>query len=486
MKSKLAIRMAAYFTAVLLLFALVVGSIFTTLFQNQTLNIYKENMEQEAWAIADTVSAMSDQMDMGPMGRQGGYGAYLRVLEDMVAGEVWIVDESLSITMNPRKQGQTLMGNNFSADGERMVRQAMEGYSIFSEDFEHLFGVPTLTVGVPLEKNGIIVGALLLHEPMEGGTQGAEYGLRILGISLIAALLLGILMALLLARGFAKPLIDIAEVVQRMKAGEYGAKTGICRKDEIGELAVTIDLLGERLESSKQVQKQLEQLRKDLITNISHELRTPVTVIRGSLEALVDGVVESSEQVKSYHQHMLQDTLYLQRLVDDLLDFTRLQNPGFSLEKKPVHWDDLCHDVVHSAERLGEKKEVGVKYEILSAAPEMAGDYGRLRQLLLILLDNGIKFTPAGGNVGLVLSERQLWVWDEGPGISEENLPYVFDRFYKEKTSQNQQGTGLGLAIAKEIAERHGMELSVENGTERGSQFILTFSGYTSPNKKEP
>ncbi len=475
MKSKLAIRLAIYFSAVLLLFALVVGSIFTTLFQNQTLSIYKENMEKEARAIADTVSAMSEQMAMGPMGRQGGYGAYLRVLEDMVAGEVWIVDEGLGVTMNPGKQGQTILDKNFSPDVERMVRQVMEGESVFSEAFESIFEAPTLTVGVPLENNGIIIGALLLHEPVEGGTQGATYGLRILGISLVAALFLSILLALLLAKGFAKPLIDISEVVQKMKAEEYGVKTGIHRKDEIGELAITIDLLGDRLEESRKSQEQLEQMRKDLVANISHELRTPVTVLRGSLEALMDGVVESEEQVSSYHQQMLKDTLYLQRLVDDLLDFTRIQNPGFSLEEAPVDWNELCEDAAHTVQRLAEAKGIHVAYDIVSSPALILGDYGRLRQLLLILLDNAIKFTPSGGKVGLSLLEDQLWVWDEGSGIREENLTHIFDRFYKEKTSENLQGTGLGLAIAKEIAERHGMKLSAENNPGRGSKFILYF-----------
>lgn len=475
MKSKLAIKLAIYFSAVLLLFALVVGSIFTTLFQNQTLSIYKENMEKEAWAIADTVSSMSEQMTMGPMGRQGGYGAYLRVLEDMVAGEVWIVDEGLGVTMNPGKQGQVLLDKNFPPDAERMIRQVMEGESVFSEAFESIFEAPTLTVGVPLKNNGVIIGALLLHEPVEGGTQGATYGLRILGFSLGIALVLAILLALLLAKGLAKPLIDISAVVQKMKTGEYGAKTGIRRKDEIGELAVTIDLLGDRLEESRKSQEQLERMRKDLVANISHELRTPVTVIRGSLEALMDGVVDSEEQVSSYHQQMLKDTLFLQRLVDDLLDFTRIQNPEFLLEEAPVDWNELCGDAVHTAQRLGEAKGIHVAYDMASSPPPISGDYGRLRQLLLILLDNAIKFTPTGGKVGLSLYEDQLWVWDEGSGIREENLPHIFDRFYKEKTNENLQGTGLGLAIAKEIAERHGMKLSAENNPEKGSKFILSF-----------
>ena len=222
------------------------------------------------------------------------------------------------------------------------------------------------------------------------------------------------------------------------------------------------------------------QTSREFVSAVAHELRTPVAVIRGSLEALCDGIICEREQVKEYHRQMLNESIYLQRLVTDLLEFSRLQSQSFSIVREPVNVSDVVSDVCRGIRRITDEKGVILERAENSSVFIVKGDYARLRQMLIVILDNAVKFTDRGGKV--TVSERiedgkfYLTVTDTGIGISEEELPLIFVKFHRTITGQNRNGTGLGLAIAKEIAERHGATVSVESTPGKGSSFTFCFS----------
>ena len=263
----------------------------------------------------------------------------------------------------------------------------------------------------------------------------------------------------------------------RLAAGEYTVKTDISQRDEIGTLAGNLDILAQRLDASSRESERMEQMRRDFVANVSHELKTPITVIRGSLEALRDGVITGAAQVEEYYDQMLAESKNLQRLVGDLLDLSRLQNADFQLEMGKLSLCDVVTDALRSAKSLAQQK--GVELVVKNSVEDCCvwGDYGRLRQMIMIMIDNAIKFSPPKGHVYIAVSKDRditLSIRDEGKGIPREDLPYIFDRFYKTKSADNQTGTGLGLAIAKEIALRHNATLQAFSGAGRGSEFVLT------------
>ena len=235
-----------------------------------------------------------------------------------------------------------------------------------------------------------------------------------------------------------------------------------------------MDILGERLELASQESAKLDQLRKDFIANISHELRTPVTVIRGSLEAICDKVVDTPEQIEEYHRQMLSESIFLQRLINDLLDLSRLQNHNFQIEKTQLNLCDVVQDVVRSSQHIGKRKAINVEIKSDVDIYPFNGDYGRLRQMLMIFLDNAIKFSPLGSTVEVLLTGNVLKVVDHGCGIPAKDLPHVFERFYKTRVETNKSGTGLGLAIAKEIAERHDIKVSMTSEPDVATVVIMT------------
>ena len=488
MKSRIARRLALYFAAALLLFTVVLGALFIALFRAETLSSEREALQARAVSIAGALasygvpgattesngSAGRGNGGMGS-GNMGGTGAYLRFIDDIAMSDVWLVDTSFNLMTSSAMAGQTYNYADLPADAEQVVAKALQGTTTVSEGFTSLLQTPTLTVATPIQSNGVIVGAVLLHEPVESASKATLQGVGALAAALPVALVLAVLLSGFLAVSFTRPLSRMNTSALRLSAGDYTAKTGVRQKDEIGMLANSIDQLSDRLLAAQSESERLEELRRSFVANISHELKTPVTVIRGSLEALCDGVVTDPEQMQNYHRQMLKESLFLQRLINDLLDLSKLQNTEFKIEMQPLNLCDILSDAVRSAEHLAQKKEIELQLQLDVPALPITGDYGRLRQMLLIVLDNAIKFSPPHSTVELALSNRVVSVTDHGKGIAADELPHIFDRFYKAVSADNQTGSGLGLAIAKQIAERHGVAVDVTSTAGVGSRFTFTF-----------
>ena len=475
MKSKIAFKLMLYFSAALILFSLIIGGVFAMLFRNHTIAMHRADLERRAVTIAATLSElMSGTMPaMGP--RSGGFGAYFNFLDDIAMTDVWIVNEDLQLLMSSQMGGRSVEYKDLPRDAERVVDAVFLGNTTFSEDFTNLLDDPSLTIGTPITANNKVIGALLLHSPVKYMDEAVIEGMGILSMSMLAALALAVVLSVVLAFTFTEPLKKMKNAAMLLATGDYTAKTGVRQHDEIGELAQTIDLLSERLDAAGKESAQLLQLRRDFVANISHELRTPVTVIRGSLEALNDKVVTEPAQVQSYYSQMLGEVLFLQRLVNDLLDLSRLQNTDFKIEMQQINLCDVIGDAVRSAGQMAAPKHVEITLQTDTSLAHNIGDYGRLRQMLMIVLDNAIKFSPSDSVVAVTLNDGVLSIADKGPGIPKEDIPYIFDRFYKVKSEENKNGSGLGLAIAKQIAERHGITLWAESAAGHGSTFFFKF-----------
>lgn len=479
MRNKIAIRLTVYFSLVLLLFSLVIGLVFITVFKDNTMELYRSDMEERALNISATLSKyMSEDTTGAGQGagkQQNGYRMYIQFLDDIAMADVWIVDENLDFITAGRSGDTVYNYSDLPADAESVVKEVFLGNTTFSEGFSSILKTPTLTVGTPIYTDGKVTGALLLHSEVEGINAAITEGIKIMSLSILCALVLAVILSILFAVSFTKPLNRMKTSALQLAGGNYSIKTNISRKDEIGDLASAIDILSVRLNDASLESERMNKMRQDFIANVSHELRTPVTVIRGSAEALCDGVITEPEMVDKYHHQILNDCMILQRLVDDLLDLSRLQNIDFKMEMQRISLCDVVADAVHSASYIAKQKNITISYENNIGICAAQGDYGRLRQMFLIVLDNAVKFTGNGGNIEVSTDNRTVSVKDNGCGISKADLPYIFDRFYKTDSEGNKGGTGLGLAIAKQIAFRHGISISVKSEQGKGTEFIFGF-----------
>lgn len=474
MKHKITYRLIGYFSAVLLLFSLIAGGLFWALFAWHTAEIHKDELRERAVSIADTLSQFSQREHRG-RGQSGGYGAYLRFVDEIAMSEVWLADEHAQ-TIQVCQNNTSLSYSELPAGAEELIRQVFAGNVVSNTEFSPLLDAPSITVGAPVhDGDGNTTAAVLLHSPIHGIRSAQRDGILILVFCILAALLLASVLSVLLARHFIRPLQKIGQAADLVMKGDYSARTEVRQNDEIGALAGNIDGLFAQLANVEDERKKLDKMRQDFVSNISHELRTPVTVIKGSLEVLENGLITDPAKMQEYFRQMSSDTAHLQRLVNDLLELSRLQNTNFKIEKTKLNLTDILKEAIRSMQRISDQKQVNILLENKAGNVCFFGDYGRLRQMFMIILDNAVKFSPAGSEVSVnmyaVQEKLVISVSDCGSGILPEEIPYIFDRFHKERSEQNKSGSGLGLPIAKQIAERHQIEIKCESNARDRTTF---------------
>ncbi len=228
-------------------------------------------------------------------------------------------------------------------------------------------------------------------------------------------------------------------------------------------------------------QDRLERTRRDYVANVSHELRSPLTAMRALLEPLRDGMVRDEAARQRYYDILLRETLRLSRLINDLMELSRLQSGTLALDRAPLSLEEMVNDLAERYRLMAE--ENGKRFELRfdpAQCPAVLTNEDRTEEILVILLDNAMKYTPEGGVISLEgdwnREKVMLTVRDTGVGIDPKDLPYVFDRFYKVDKSHGSTGSGLGLSIAREVLSAMGETITVESTPGEGSAFRFTLS----------
>ena len=368
-----------------------------------------------------------------------------------------------------------------SADRTLSGRVAVDSGTVGSREY----------VGVPVTRSGTVVGAVYLSYHVEGGgLLGAIKGTIVFVGSVwwqfllagASAAIISLLIARFLARGLTQPLRDMAQAASRMARGDYRQRVEVKSRDEVGRLAEAFNRMAGEMEG-------LERLRRDLVANVSHELKTPLAALRARLENLLDGVEEPNPAVLAT---MLEQSERLSRLVDELLDLSRLESGDVPLQLERVDIAPLVERVVNEVGVARPERLLHVRTEVPGDLPPVTADRERLHQVLFNLLDNAFRFTPSGGavTVGAVRENGscEVFVEDTGPGISPEHLGLVFERFYRVDPSRSRDdgGTGIGLAIARSVVEAHGGRIWAESEGGGGTtfRFVLPLDGPR--RKREP
>ena len=276
-----------------------------------------------------------------------------------------------------------------------------------------------------------------------------------------------ILLGLFLTRQFTKPIRALKRGAARIAGGDLAYRVEVKSKDEFGELATSFNSMAATLDSS-------EQSRRRLFADIAHELRTPLSVIGGTVDAMLDGVYEPNPDNLT---SIKEETEVLTRLVAELRDLTLAESGHLKLEVEPTNLAELVQRRVSQAEVIAQGKNISLKTDITEGLPEIEADGRRIEQVVANLLDNALNHTPQGGTVTIAVSPDKngilVSVSDTGEGIPPEHLPYIFERFYRvdDARSRKTGGAGLGLAIAKQMVELHGGRIWVESEAGKGSKF---------------
>ena len=224
--------------------------------------------------------------------------------------------------------------------------------------------------------------------------------------------------------------------------------------------------------------KRTELVRRDFVANVSHELRTPLAAIKSVLETLADGALDDRQTAEAFLGRADAEVDRLVRMVEELLTLSRMESGELAMSREPVDLGDVLREVVARLREQAERHELTLRLDVATPLPTVLGDADRLERAVVNLVRNGIDFTPGGGTVSVRAGARDgavvIEVADTGVGIAREDLPRVFERFYRADRARKGEGTGLGLAIVKHTVEAHGGSVGVESDEGRGATFRLT------------
>lgn len=449
-----------------------------TIYQDQYRQDRMQALEKEAFDLAPSVVDYMANPDTLISFSKTVYGVVNRQ-----NATVWIIDklgQGLEYSGSaggagndvPESTKLNASGNaEFVSDFKKIMQY---GKTIKSQGmFSGQFGSEVLTVGVPVMMNNVSVpvAAIFIHTKIQTLNIAIGEMYRHIATSAAVAMALGIVMISLMSSRISRPLVQMNEIAGHIARGNFDKRAEAKSRDEIGQLAHSFNYMAQEL-------KKQEDLRAGFVANVSHELRSPLTSIHGFAQGMLDGTI-SAEDHQKYLGVIVGETRRLNKLIRELLDLSQIESGKFPLNLQPFDVNELISRVLITFEEKIVEKKLEIEVDFRQEKATVLADSDRIEQVVINLLDNAVKFTEEGGRIRIwthSASDRILiGIADTGPGIPEEDQPYIWERFYKvDKSHTGKKGTGLGLSIVKKIIDQHGERITLQSQPGSGAVFTFT------------
>ena len=426
------------------------------LIENEAASLFKEatliSNKYASYLYSNTISAeeISDQ---------------LNAIDTLTSASVWIVNSD----------GKVI----YSSRSDQMTDKVIEGFDPGSVVTNHTIGTfydcfneEMLSVYSSITYNFTVPGYIVIHYPMKSIMERQKNILYISYITLGIIFILSTMILFVFTDAVYIPLNQVTTAVSEYAEGNLKYTFDVNRTDEMGYLGAQLNYMAERL-------SQAEENQTKFIANVSHDFRSPLTSIRGYLEAMVDGTIPP-EMHEKYLGIVLNETDRLTKLTNSLLTLNNLRTTGMVLEISDFDINKVIKNTVATFEGTCKNKMLKIKLVLSGESLFVSADVGRIQQVLYNLIDNAIKFSDSGKTIKIETTEKNDTVFvsvkDEGIGIPKESLKNIFDRFYKTDLSRgkDKKGTGLGLSITKEIIKAHHENINVISTVGVGTEFIFT------------
>ncbi|MBR5942151.1 MAG: HAMP domain-containing histidine kinase [Clostridia bacterium] len=348
------------------------------------------------------------------------------------------------------------------------VSEALSGREYQGTISHPKFGTNVAVRGIPYRYSDGTYGALMISASLAPVNTTVNIIQRQLIITTVVLLALALIISFIISRTLTKPILRIEKATKRIAEGDYSVKLDVDSNDEIGSLAESVNDMAAELSRT-------DELRKDLIANVSHDLRTPLSLIRGYAETLRDVTGDNKEKRERQLGIIIDETERLDRIVSDMLDLSKLQSGSITVSPAPFDVRRAFGDIISRYDDLSAKSGVTAAAECEDGLSAV-GDLPRLEQVFYNLINNAFNHTKEGGKITLAAAKNgeliRFSVTDTGSGISKEDLPHIFDRYYKGEAGVRKiVGTGLGLAIVKNILEAHHAVYGVDSTVGVGTTF---------------
>lgn len=392
----------------------------------------------------------------------------INALATYLSASIWIVNPSGMVVLNSDEATNVDNPKIIKDFDPAVTSDSFYVVGNFFGEFEH----DTLSVFTPISSNYKIKGYVIIHKPMSDISKSADSLLGITYITLVLLIFLSLIILLFFTEMFYIPLKKIIAATEQYASGNYHYELNVESGDEIGYLATTLNYMASEIAQSEDAQKKF-------VANVSHDFRSPLTSIKGYLEAMLDGTIPP-EMHEKYLNIVLNETERLTKLTNSLLTLNNLNTKGMILDRSDFDINQMIKNISCTFEGTLTAKEIMLDLVLTGEKIYVNADMSKIQQVLYNLLDNAIKFSNHNSTITIETREKKnrlfVSVKDNGMGIPKENLKLIFDRFFKSDISRgkDKKGTGLGLSITKEIIHSHGENINVISTEGVGSEFIFS------------
>ncbi len=420
-------------------------------------------LQENATSIADHTVIAATETHINDRGQvvyyldQTALLPIVNLLADAIDADIYVTDSRGRMLLSSAAVDDRLIGSTALSS---LVSRVHEDYFEVST-LAGLYEKRQYTAATPVQVSDQVLGYVFVTSPASALSLTLKDNLKIYALSVLGALLLCSAVVYLMTYRFVRPLRHMAAATRRFAQGDFSARVPVKGKDEVAELADALNHMAVSLSS-------VEGMRRSFIANVSHELKTPMTSIAGFVDGILDGTIPPEKQ-PHYMKIVSDEVKRLSRLVRSMLDLSRIDSGELKMNSVRFDLTEVVCSVLVSSEQRIEKKRLNITGLEDCEKMEIQGDYDLMNQVLYNLLDNAIKFTNEGGDIDIRLhradSRIYVAVRNSGEGIPADEMPQIFERFYKSDRSRSldKNGMGLGLYIVKTVVGLHGGEITVRS-----------------------
>jgi len=334
-------------------------------------------------------------------------------------------------------------------------------------------------VAVRVDDSGNTLGVVRFALPLSEVQLRIQHIYRVVLLGAIIAVVIAFTVAYFLSRSITFPISRMQEGAQRIAKGDFSKKVNIKSKDELGELAKSLNIMAGELQQKIENLKQMDRVRTDFVANVSHELKTPLTLIKGYIETLEDRAINDTEKARKFISIIKEHANRLENIIEDLLSLSELELSKDCLNKTEFDLKRLTYEITLSFGYALDTKRHVLSIDQQGNDFRIKADRDKIEQIIVNLIDNAIKYTNEAGQINIYIFEQQneitITIQDNGMGIPKEDVDRVFERFYRVDKARSRElgGTGLGLGIAKHIVLAHNGQISIESEINKGTKVLV-------------
>lgn len=460
---------------ILLMSFLLLGTALTQVFTSHFIRRQELMLTQKGEQISDLFETVYLSSSLSEIIAVNRLSNEIRVLYEYLDSSVFVVDKNHVVTVTSPDIAHI---HNKQIDINKVpeVQQVIMGNQITTQGFlSGIYQESKLTIGYPLTVQGQTVGAIFMSTSMPELQQSILDVILITAVYTILLCIIAFLLIYFTSRNISRPIKEINEAAKVIANGNFDKRIVFNSKDEVGQLAQSFNNMAESLEKQ-------ENTRREFIANISHDIRSPLTSIKGFLEAIIDGTIPK-EKHDRYLKIILDECIRLNKLANNLLYVSNIHYLGKErLELKAFDINILIKETVIKFDNVIENKNIELILLLTSNNSIVLADYVKIQRVVYNLLDNAIKFTNEGGSIEIKTIDKNSKLYvsikDTGVGISLEDQDKIFDRFYKVDSSRGKDkvGSGLGLSIVKEFIKAHNQEITINSNEGDGCEFVFTLN----------